>query len=59
MAVETDRLDALFVARPEDFIAVRTQLVQQLKAEDRKDDAREVAALRKPSATVWAVMPLR
>ncbi len=47
--------DQLYAVRPEDFVAARSVLVKQLKAEGRKDEAAAVAKLRRPSVAAWAL----
>jgi len=42
----------------EEFIAQRASLAKSLRAKGRRDDARAVAALRKPSVAAWAVNQL-
>lgn len=42
----------------EEFIAERGALVKSLRAEKRREEAGEVAALRKPSVAAWAVNQL-
>ena len=42
----------------EEFIAQRAALAKSLRAEGRRDDAKVVAALRKPSVAGWAVNQL-
>ena len=42
----------------EEFIAERSALVKSLRAEKRREEAGEVAALRKPSVAAWAVNQL-
>jgi hypothetical protein len=49
---------ALFRVEPSTFVAERDALVQQLKAEERAEDAATVKALRKPTAVVWALNQL-
>jgi hypothetical protein len=48
-------VDELYAVRPEEFVAARSALVKQLKAEGRKDDAAAVAKLRRPSVAAWAL----
>lgn len=48
-------LDDLFAQAPEDFVGARNALVRTLKAAGRKEDARDVAALRRPSRPAWAL----
>src|SRR4051794_204349 len=49
---------ALFRTPPDRFIAERDALVKELRAAGRDDDAATVKALRKPTATVWALNQL-
>jgi hypothetical protein len=46
--------DALFAVEPDQFVAARNALVKALKQTD-KARAAEVAAWKRPSATVWAL----
>src|SRR3954451_17747503 len=49
---------SLFRVPPDRFVAERDALVKQLRSVDRDDDAAAVKALRKPTATVWALNQL-
>jgi len=49
---------ALFRTPPDRFVADRDALVKELQADRRDDDAAAVKALRKPTATVWALNQL-
>src|SRR4051794_41951529 len=49
---------ALFRTPPDRFVADRDALVKELRAAGRDDDAATVKALRKPTATVWALNQL-
>jgi hypothetical protein len=49
---------ALFRTPPDRFIAERDALVKELRASSRDDEASAVKALRKPTATVWALNQL-
>src|SRR3954471_6252383 len=49
---------ALFRTPPDRFIAERDALVKELRAAGRDDDTATVKALRKPTATVWALNQL-
>jgi hypothetical protein len=53
-----DEAATLFRGQPEEFIAARNALVEQLRSEDRKDDAAAVKAVRKPTLVVWALNQL-
>jgi hypothetical protein len=47
--------EALLAAPPDEFVDERKRLAAELRSAGRTDDAREVAALRKPPAVVLAV----
>ena len=49
---------ALFRTPPDRFVAERDALVKELRAQGRDEDAAMVKALRKPTATVWALNQL-
>ena len=51
-------LAELYSAPLDEFVARRTALAKQLKAEGRADEAAEVTATRKPTVPVWAVNQL-
>lgn len=53
-----EELDRLFEAPLGDFVAVRNELAKGLRAEGRKEEADEVAALKKPPVPVWVVNQL-
>ncbi len=48
-------LDELQATPPDEFVAARNALVKRLRAEKRRAEATEVAALRKPPRAVWAL----
>lgn len=48
-------LDDLYAAEPEEFVAARNALAKQLKAAGDKDTAAEVARLRRPPVSAWAL----
>jgi hypothetical protein len=50
--------DELYGLPLEQFIPERTALAKSLRAQKRRDEAAEVAALRKPSVAAWAVNQL-
>ncbi len=50
-----DDLDELFSVAPEDFVAARNRLVKEWRAAGRRDEAKAVAALRRPSVADWAL----
>jgi hypothetical protein len=52
------QLDGLYAAPLAEFTAARNALAKSLDAAGRKDDAARVKALRKPSASAWAVNAL-
>ena len=47
--------EKLLAVDPGQFVAERDRIVRQLSSEDRREDADTVAALRKPTAVVFAV----
>jgi hypothetical protein len=49
---------ALYRAAPEDFIGGRDDLVSDLRARGRNDEARDVKALRRPTVVAWALNQL-
>jgi hypothetical protein len=53
-----DRVRDLFAVPPAEFVAARDALAKELRGAGRDADAKEVAALRRPSAPVWAVNQL-
>jgi hypothetical protein len=56
--VDDEVLDELYAAPLDEFIARRTALAKQLKAEGRADEAAEVGGARKPSVPLWTVNQL-
>jgi hypothetical protein len=50
----SDALEQLYAVEPEEFVAERKRLERSLRDEGRSEEANEVAALRKPSAPVFA-----
>jgi hypothetical protein len=56
--VTDDELDRLYAAPLGEFVAVRNDLARGLRAEGRKEEADEVAALKKPPVPVWVVNQL-
>jgi hypothetical protein len=57
--VAADRdIDSLFSLPLNEFTGARNALVRELRKTGRKDEAEEVGALKKPSATAWAVNQL-
>jgi hypothetical protein len=56
--VDEPVLDELYSAPLDEFIARRTALAKELKAEGRADEAAEVAGARKPSVPVWTANQL-
>ena len=53
-----DILDALYAAPPRAFVAERKRVVAALKAAGRDEEARAIARMKRPSASVWAVNQL-
>jgi hypothetical protein len=56
--VDEALLDELYSAPLDEFVARRTALAKQLKAEGRTDEAAEVSGTRKPTVPVWATNQL-
>jgi hypothetical protein len=56
--VDDEVLDELYSAPLDEFIARRTALAKQLKADGRAEDAAEVGGARKPSVPLWTVNQL-
>ncbi len=55
-ALDLERaLDELYSTRPEEFVAARNALAKALRGERRRDEASTVAAIRRPTRTVWAL----
>jgi hypothetical protein len=52
------QIDDLYSIGPDRFVAERGALAKALRAEGRRDEAAQVAKLRKPSAAAWAVNQL-
>jgi hypothetical protein len=50
-----DALDALYDARPSDFVALRKKLAGELKSAGDREASAIVAAARRPTATAWAM----
>jgi hypothetical protein len=50
--------DDLFGLRPEEFTSARNALAKHLKSEGESQEAARVAALRRPTATAWALNQL-
>jgi hypothetical protein len=50
-----DELDALWGLPLEEFTAARDALAKRLRADGQRDEAAEVAALRKPTVAAWVV----
>jgi hypothetical protein len=48
-------MQQLYAAGPEEFMAVRRNLVAQARAAGERDLAAELGALRKPSVAAWAI----
>ncbi len=57
MAVEDD-VDALYAADPDEFVEARQALVKRLRSDGEREQAAEVAKLRRPTAAAWAVNQL-
>ena len=52
------RLQDLFARPPAEFTAARNALAKELRAAGREEEAKQAAALRRPTAPVWAVNQL-
>lgn len=52
---DVDERDALYALDPSEFVAARDQLVRAMKADGRRNEAEEVARLRRPSASAGAL----
>ena len=48
-------VDALYASDPDGFVAARDRLAAELRREGRRDEARQVARLRRPNLAAWAV----
>jgi len=55
MSVAPDDLDSLFAAPPAGFIEQRKRIVAALKSAGRKDDAKAVEKIPRPSLALWTV----
>lgn len=55
MADSGEAIDELYGLPLDEFTPARNELAKRLRAEGRKDDAAEVAKLRKPSRPSWAI----
>jgi hypothetical protein len=53
-----DDLDQLYGARPEDFTALRAELVAAAKKRGAADEAKLIGAARRPTAAAWVVNTL-
>ena len=53
-----EAFDELYAAAPEDFVAERARLAKALKENGLADDAKAVAAVRKPTVAAWALNQL-
>jgi hypothetical protein len=53
-----ERMRDLFAVEPAGFVHARDALAKELRAAGREAEAKEVAALRRPTAAVWAVNQL-
>lgn len=57
MTAEHD-IDQLYAVRPEDFTALRTQLAAAAKKRGDADEAKQIAAARRPTTAAWVVNAL-
>lgn len=53
-----ERMRDLFAVEPAEFVRARDALAKELRAAGKEAEAKEVAALRRPTAAVWAVNQL-
>jgi hypothetical protein len=53
--VASDELDSLFAAPPTEFIAERKRIAAALKSAGRRDEAKSVEKIPRPSLAVWTV----
>lgn len=53
-----ERMRDLFAVEPKGFVHARDALAKELRAAGREAEAKEVAALHRPTAAVWAVNQL-
>ena len=53
-----EELDELYGAPLSDFVSARNELARRLRSEGKKEEADEVAALKKPAVAVWVVNQL-
>ena len=51
-------LDHLYAFEPEEFVAERDRVARALRDADRREEAEQVKALRKPSVAAWTVNQL-
>ena len=58
MTEQQREADDLFGLRPEEFTSARNALAKRLKSEGESQEAARVAALRRPTATAWALNQL-
>jgi len=56
--MSVDSPEDLYGLKLDRFVPSRAALVKRLRGEKRREEAREVAALRKPSVAAWAVNQL-
>ena len=54
MVDESDVLERLYAVEPDEFVAERKRLERSLRAEDRTEEADELASLRRPPLPVFA-----
>jgi hypothetical protein len=53
-----EAIDRLYGAELAEFVPERTRLAKELRAEGRREEAEQVAKLRKPTVAAWAVNQL-
>jgi hypothetical protein len=54
-AASEQRLDELYREHPEDFVAIRNDLVKALTADGDRDEAERLKKLRRPTTTAWLI----
>lgn len=52
---DQSELDDLYAIDPSEFIVARDAIAKRLRSEKRRDEAAEVAKLRRPSPSAWAL----
>src|SRR3954453_7843613 len=50
-----EKVDRLYGLPPDEFVGARDELAKQLRSEDRRGEAEQIKALRKPPVAAWLV----